>query len=292
MQRTDMTHSARRAVAVLLLGTGLAAACGAQVSPLAPACPAGQAPLVDSTPRTLYLSAARRFHGRRFTEAQQASTRRYADAIRARFIAPSSVGSVPLLASWWGGTGTDRNRGPVVLLGQLGLVTRADGSVRDLVWVSAPFSERVAEAVGEAVRAADRAGAFATLGAAGDARPDDTLLVLLSVDTTGVEAPIPLLRVAVPAYVVDGPPAVVRQVPPEYPEVAERALITTEVETSFIIGSDDRMVPASLRFQRVDWHDFIPPVRQALLETVYRAPRSNGCRVPAFVSQSFQFRMR
>ena len=280
-----------RAVTWLVALSGVATTLVAQADPLVPRCPEGAAPVVDSSVVVVGLAPRLEFRGRRYDAAHRAQNLYIADAIRAHFVPPASLGALPLV----GEAPAVRARAGEVsrsaLRTELVVIRRPNGHLREIAWTLQPASGPLGEALVAAVRSAEADGSLAEVHRPAGAKGDDT--VALAVVTTSDSAPpqLPLMRARVPVYVVDSAPMVVQLTQPIYPVAARRARVATELTAWFLIGSDAQVIPASVQFTRVDWQDFIEPIRTALATSRFLAAQSGGCRVPFFAQQQFAFEL-
>jgi outer membrane biosynthesis protein TonB len=76
---------------------------------------------------------------------------------------------------------------------------------------------------------------------------------------------------------------------PRYPGEALAGELEARVEAIFVIGSDGRVIPETIRFTRIDRAMFVAPVRSVLLDAEFRPGISGGCAVPTTAQQPFQF---
>jgi hypothetical protein len=278
------------AVALLVALPITVAAQADQIPALTPQCDAGAAPKVDTATVTVGLWPADRWKDRKYGDKQQLRMRYYADAIRQHFVAPPSLGELPLLGEETAGKPNDDGMRSVIAAG-LVLVVAPEGRTKTVAWGKRPLSDQLAAALAAAVSAADTAGAFD--GIPREAAANDTLL--LTVGSRRGELPlggVALLRARVEGYVVDRPPMARKLATPEYPENARRNFAGNKGVLSVIIGSGGRAYMPSFHLTRTDFSDFELPMRVAVAESIFEAARSGGCRVPQLVQQPFEFHPR
>ena len=273
-----------RTCALVLMASAIATSLGAQpagsVNPAAPICPAGAAPRIDSSVVVVGITPSREFRGRRYPAAHRLHAMYLADAIRARFVAPPSLGALPVLGAALPADPQQLDVSRAVLRAEFVLILRPDGHLHKVAWQLQPVSVPLGEALIAAVRAAEDAGALAEIHAPAGTRGLDTVAIALITTSDARPPELPLMRARVPVYVVDSQPMVLKMNPPAYPESARAAHIPGEVEAVFVIGSDSRVIPESVQFTRADWQDFIAPIRTALATSRFQAAQSGdaGCR--------------
>ena len=280
-------------IALLLIAMGsLPSALIAQASAYAPACPAGKTPLIDSSEVVVELAAGDGWHDRRYSDEQRLRILYYADAIGQRFVAPLTLGEIPVLAEMPRGAQQRDNGARLVLSGSLVLLVAPDGRMHLLAWQQRPLSAPLAQALTNAARMAEDSGNFASILPAGQTKGIDTLLLALRSRFADSAGGVPLMRARVNGYVAETPSKVLRGMTAEYPDMALRAGVQAGVNAVFVIGSDARAVMPSLQFTRADWQDFMGPVRSAIQAGEFIAATSGGCTVPSYVMQLFQFKIR
>ena len=186
-------------IALLLIAMGsLPSALIAQASAYAPACPAGKTPLIDSSEVVVELAAGDGWHDRRYSDEQRLRILYYADAIGQRFVAPLTLGEIPVLAEMPRGAQQRDNGARLVLSGSLVLLVAPDGRMHLLAWQQRPLSAPLAQALTNAARMAEDSGNFASILPAGQTKGIDTLLLALrSLTVVGTSlswAPAPSTR--------------------------------------------------------------------------------------------------
>lgn len=258
-----------------------------QLPALSPQCPAGAAPKVDSTAVTIGIWPSKKWRDESYDEAQRQRMQYYADGIRQHFVAPASLGELPVLGEGFEkGGGIERS----VLGGSVALIVTPEGRLSKIAWEQSPLSIPLANAITSAATAADSAGAFDGIPRRRNAL--DTLSLNIGAWTQRVpEKAAALLRARTAAYVVESDANLLRRVPPEYPENAKRNFAENVTVVTFIVGSDGKAHMPSFQAIRTDFRDFEAPIRTAVGEATYRPARSGGCAVPRLVSQQFDFRM-
>lgn len=285
----SVTQHWRRMVLIKALLLGAAAVAHAQAGPLDAVCPAGKAPVIDSASVVVGITPEVEFRGKPYSSEQLQRTMFYADAIRARFVPPASLGTLPVLGHAAPGQDSAKRVVPM-LAGELVLITKPNGRLRTLAWQRRPLPAALGNALVKAARDADAVGDFDGLLRNDGVKGDDTLIVALTTDHVADIVPLALMRAMVPTYVVDAPALVVKLALPVYPADARRAGVTGDVVAAFILGSDAKVVDESVQLMRADWYAFMGPVRRSLRDSQFRAATSNGCRVPVSAMHAFAFR--
>lgn len=258
---------------------------------LTPQCPAGASPILDTATVTVGLWPAPKWKDKKYNDAQQLRMRYYADAIRRHFVAPASLGELPVLGEVEAKQrGTDDGSRSVVSAG-LVLVVTPEGRAKTVAWERVPMSVSFAAALANAVRTADTSGAFD--GIPREAEAGDTLL--LTIGSRRGELPRgaqALLRAQVTGYVVERAPLVSTLPAPEFPENARRNWARNKGVVAFIVGTNGRAYMPSFQLTRNDWADFEPPIRSAIAAAEFVPARSGGCRVPQLGVQPFDFNLK
>lgn len=278
----------RRQLLLAAVVSSAAAAQAVAVSPLAPRCPEGREPRVDTSTVIVVVNAGTAWNRRMYTEADRMRILFYADAIRQRFVAPASLGVVPVLyesglRAWGGETSPHSAVG-----GKLVLVVKSNGRIREVFWQVLPLSRAFSTAVYDAAIAAARD--FDGMPGAEGARGDDTLVVQMrSVEAEPNTAELPLMRASLMRYIANSPVATLKQGSLYYPANAGDAGVTNEGEMQVIVGSDGRAVMAASQITRIDWRDFVNTMRGAVSKSTYQPATSNGCAVPAVSIERFSF---
>ena len=144
-----------------------------------------------------------------------------------------------------------------------------------------------------AVQAADSAGAF-TDPADEVYRAARVLRVALDRRPRRVAEAVPLAVIAYDVLVATQPVSPDPGTPaPKYPEVARRAGAGDEVEMSFIVATDGRVEPSSLRVERATYREFVESVTRFLITTArYRPALVGACPVRQLVKQRFAYEVR
>jgi hypothetical protein len=116
--------------------------------PLQASCPAGRAPIVDTTQVVVALEPARSFRDSAYTNAQRQQISFYADAIARRFVPPPSLGDVPTLVDLpaYYSDGDD-DGGRSVLSGRIVRIVKRNGRLKTLAWEYFPMALPLARAV-------------------------------------------------------------------------------------------------------------------------------------------------
>jgi hypothetical protein len=274
----------------VLLLPSLLAAQRATVAPSEPICPAGQKPLVDTSTVTVVVNAGTAWNRRQFVEADRTRILYYADAIRQRFVAPPSLGALPVLAEWthmsWGGEPSRYS----AVGGKIVLVVKPNGRLRQAFWQVLPFSTPLARAFYLATVVADTSHDFEGIPGDENRQVDDTLVIQLrSADRASETGALPLMRAQLVSYLPDTPASVIKRGDLYYPLDAERSKVENEGEMQVLIGTDGKAVMNMTQITRIDWRDFITPMRRAVEGTIYQPAMSNGCAVPSIYIQPFKF---
>jgi hypothetical protein len=256
--------------------------------PLAPVCRAGARPMIDTTVVTLAMAPSARFRERPFAAGDRMRMRFIADGIQRHFVAPASLGDVPVLAGRVPSpVDTAVADEPGVLGGRLILALHPSGRLRTVLWEIIPYSAPLANAVVRAVQVADSAGELD--GLPRDADASDTLALDIHDDDTLRADAVPIMRAQKVSYRGDAPVIVLRRGTLHYPRVAAAQGVGTEGMARFVVGSDGNVVEAMTQITRAGWRDFVEPMRRAVHTSSYRAAMSGGCAVPALAQQPFTF---
>ena len=290
------TRFALGAACVTILSVAMTCAALAQaiaVSPGAPVCPTGAAPMVDSSTVTVIIGSGTAWNRRTFTAPDLQRILFYADAIRSRFVPPPTLGAVPTLAESplkaWGGEVSRHS----AVGGKLVLVTKPNGRLREAFWQVLPLSAPFARAVYVAAITADTAHDFDGIPGGETGRVDDTLVVQLrTIDGDPTPAELPLMRARLASYVAESPSFATKKGGLFYPTNARNAGVENEGEMQVIVGSDGKAVMSSTQVTRIDWRDFVSTMRRAIAESVFQPAMSNGCAVPSVAIERFKFSVR
>lgn len=291
-----MVATAVRRTSLVVIAMTLAGRAVAQSppsNPLLPVCAAGQSPRVDTTTVVVALEPARAFLDSAYTDAQRQQISFYADAIARRFTAPESLGDVPTLValpSYYNDGEDDGGRS--VLSGRLILIVKRDGRVRTLAWEYFPLASPLASAIVRAAQAADSAGDFDGILRPVDKRTDDTLAIDVRSKLEHETAQFPLMRARVAGYRGETLAMTQKAGHLEYPPTAGRVGVGTKGEMRFIVGTDGHAVMQYAQVTRAGWRDFVPPMRKAIATSEFIPATSGGCKVPAWVRQTFAFEIR
>jgi hypothetical protein len=267
-----------------------------------PICPAGKAPVVDTANVVYELSTATRYNGRSFTPEQLQQTMFYADAIRQRFVAPSSLGFMPVLAHASEHASEKRRKElddppetDFVLqyneIARLLLVIRKDGRLKLAAWESQPRSVALANAIYAATQLAEAEHDFDGIPAPSTGSNSDTLVVVIRENATPNVASLALMRVQYPYYRDSEMADLVKTGVLTYPTTAAQAGVEIDGEVSYIIGSDGKAIEESMQVVRSRFRDFITPMMRAVMTSAYRPAMNNGCAVPMLIVQPFAFRL-
>ena len=294
VRKPSVVRLLERAGALLLLTTAPMAAQSDAQSAYAPQCPVGTTPVIDSGIVTVQISAASEWRDRKYSAAQRSRIVLYADALRERFVPPSTLGELPTLGVQAADGTTDTSKGSTVvphvaITGRLVLILDDAGRLKRQAWEEVPLSAAFANAVTDAAAAADSTGGFDGMPPVAPGDGDTLALDITSRTKLNAAQPV-LMRARIVSYVVTQSPAVMRQEPPEYPEQARRARTENDGIVTFIIGSNGRAVSSSVQVTRTNYRDFILPMRRSVANGTYRAGLSGSCRVPIAVRQEFAFR--
>jgi hypothetical protein len=280
-------------VVVVVLAATLGGAVHAQnvtVGLAGPVCDAGDHPVVDTASVAVVIGPAKRWNQYEYTDDDRHQLLFYADAIRRRFTAPSSLGGVPILVEtpipgWGGDTSLFSAVG-----GKLVLVMSDRGRVRDKFWQVVPFSATFAQAVVAAVVAADTSRDFEGMQLTGGRGAFSDTLVL---QIRGVESPspteLPMMRAQLSRYRPEAYSRTLRQGAMVYPRGAGRSNVENKGQMQVVVGSDGKAVMPLSQITRIDWRDFVSTMRSAVETSVFTPARSGGCAVPSISIHSFTF---
>ncbi len=283
----------RAAMMVLGLSAGTGASLTAQASPLAPICPAGRAPLLDTAVVTVALDAVRPFRDSTYSAAARQQVLFYANAIRQHFMPPSSLGDLAplvLVPPFHAGKQDDGTSSAVS--GRLILIVKRDGRTRVVAWEAYPLAASLSNAIVKAVRAAEAAGDFDGIIRATESRDDDTLAVDLVALPQQSSPQLPLMRARLIGYIAESPAMVLKSGQLEYPEAARQRAVSTEGAVRFVVGSDGKAVSSSIQVTKAGWRDFVRPMTRAVETSSYRAATSGGCAVPSLERQNYSYQIR
>lgn len=289
-------HGVSRGAGVALCVLALApfAAARSQASPTdpgLPVCPAGAAPIVDTATVTVVITPGLGWNRRVFTAADRQRLLYYADAIRQHFTAPPTLGVLPTLAELpnaaWGGAPSPHS----AVGGQLILVLKSNGRLREAFWQVLPFSRNFAIAVHNATIVADTSHDFDGIPRAEPGVVDDTMMVQMRT-VRGTPAPdeLPLMRAQLVSYRVQRAPSVVKEGGLYYPMDAGDQHVGNDGEMLVLIGSNGTPVMPYSQITRLDWRDFMSSMRNAVENSRYQPAQSGGCAVPSLMVHRFTFR--
>ena len=213
----------------------------------------------------------------------------HADAIRQHFVAPVTLGRVPLLAespdAGWGGARSDHS----AVGGKLVLVLRPNGRLRETYWQLLPASERFAFAIALAVQAADSAGEFATIPPRGNAGGWDTVVVQLrSTIAPPAADELSLMRVRLPRYVSDVPARRTSESPLFFPMHSDGGMVENEGEMVVVVGNDGRADMSRTQVTRIEAPNFLGLMQRLVAAATYEPAVSGGCLVPSVVIERFK----
>lgn len=290
-----MRHLARSASLVLLVAAATSPALGSQTvaagAPLAAVCPSGGRPTVDSAVTTILIGAGRAWNQREFTEAERRNLLFVADAIRSRFVAPSSLGALVPLAetsdAGWGGDRSDH----VAVTARLVLVLRRNGRLRDLFWQLSPRSASLAAALAAAARKADIAGELAAPRSGGSAEDDTVVVQIFSRQDSIPAGALPLMRARLPRYVASLAPVRTTESPLYFPMYSRDGMIENDAEMYVTVGSDGKVVASETQVTRLELPLFLSIMQRTVGAATYEPAMSGGCRVPSVVIERFKLRI-
>jgi TonB family protein len=152
-------------------------------------------------------------------------------------------------------------------------------------------SPDVVASIVAAIWRADSSAAFAPPST--DVRRGKGAIQLRMVNAAHSAGPsVPLLRIVVPALVVDSAPALVSIFPLEYPPEARRARAGDRVILELVIGADGRPDTASIHLVQARYREFAEEAVRRLKAARFRPAWVAGCPVPTLVRIPFEFRMR
>lgn len=307
MLALQAAYRTRAAVAPRLVAliVSLASAVGAQAGPSStaaattpvstgvPICPPGGAPEVDSGTYAVVLSPGTAWNRHQYTDAERTRILYHADAIRAHFTPPPTLGDLPtigesLIAAWGGAPSAHSAVG-----GKLVMVMRPNGRLRTVFWQVIPFSRPLAIALNNAVLAADTSHAFEGMPPATDPSRDDTLVVQVRSLVKEPEATdLPLIRARLARYVITSRLAIRKEGGLYYPSNAEYRQVENKGEMQVLVGSDGKAIMPATQVTRIEYRDFLSTMRRAIEGTVYEPARSGDCAIPAIMIHSFDFSIR
>jgi hypothetical protein len=283
----DLRVPVKIATAAFLIA--LPAAAQTPANPYAPICPAGSRANVDSLDAYVTIGAGTAFNEHTYSPAARKNILFYADAIRQRFVPPSSLGAVPLLAevpmTSWGGYESQHS----AVGARLVIVVKGNGRLRDKYWQLAPQSRPLANALVAAVVAADTSHDFEGVPRALESDGDDTVVVQIrAVDRPGSND-LPMMRVRLATIVPDTPALRTKKGGLFYPSNAGNAGLEALAEVEYHVGADGKVIMPSVQFTRLNWRDFVRPVEGALRASEYAPASSGGCAIPIRMRGTFTF---
>jgi protein TonB len=91
---------------------------------------------------------------------------------------------------------------------------------------------------------------------------------------------------------VDQPPRLIRMPSPGYPPELLRREVPGRVEVEYVVDSDGRVEPASIRVVTTTHGDFARAATAAVKEAVYEPGTIAGTRVRVRITHVLQFRVR
>ena len=257
---------------------------------LAPRCPAGQRPVRAEEEHVIGVRAATAWNRHVYTAEERERVGRHAEALRRHFVAPKTLGDVPILAEAWipvyGGAPTLHS----AVGGRLVLITAPSGALRTTFWQLPPFSESFATSVVRAAEAAGKAGAFRDIPRVEGSTFNDTLVVQVRsiADAVGPDE-FALMRARLPRYEMTAPPREVEKGRFVRPTNVMYAPGENYGEMVVLVGSGGQVVHAGSHVSRVERPGFSETMRRYIETASYVPARSGKCSVPALYLHAFDF---
>jgi TonB-like protein len=152
-------------------------------------------------------------------------------------------------------------------------------------------SDDVGESIVAAIKRADSASAFSPPSPAVLHDHGTVRLRFGIVADTGRKS-IRLMRLVIPAIVVDSEPAVISLPPLTYPEMLRRAGFTDRILLQFVVLSNGRIDESTLDLLHADYREFAVEAIHGVREARFRPARIGTCAVPTVVALPIDFKIR
>ena len=152
-------------------------------------------------------------------------------------------------------------------------------------------SQEIVASIIDAILRADSAREFQPPGR--DVRRAKGAIQLRLVDAPHTRPPgVSLLRVQIPALVIDSAPSLLWMPPLEYPPVARLGRIGDRVILELVIRADGRPDTASIGILQAGYREFAVEALTRVKQARFRPAKVAGCPVPVIVRLPFDFRVR
>jgi TonB family protein len=152
-------------------------------------------------------------------------------------------------------------------------------------------SQEIVASIIDAIVRADSAREFQPPGR--DVRRAKGAIQLRLVDAPHTQPPgVSLLRVQIPALVIDSAPSLLWMPPLEYPPIARLGRIGDRVILELVIRADGRPDTASIGILQASYREFAVEALTRVKEARFRPAKVAGCPVPVLVRLPFDFRVR
>lgn len=152
-------------------------------------------------------------------------------------------------------------------------------------------SREIVASIIDAIVRADSAREFQPPGR--DVRRAKGAIQLRLVDAPHTQPPgVSLLRVQIPALLVDAGPSLLWMPPLEYPPIARLRQIGDRVILELVIRADGRPDTASIGILQAGYREFADEALTRVKQARFRPAKVAGCPVPVLVRLPFDFRVR
>ncbi len=119
--------------------------------------------------------------------------------------------------------------------------------------------------------------------------PDDLTRFVPRSEGGTVSAPIDSSRMVFNSVEVDELPELVRELRPRYPEGLQRAGVSGVVQVEYVVGSDGRVNPQSVRALSSTHPAFFLAALEALRDARFKPARRRGSSIAVLVQQTIRF---
>jgi len=153
------------------------------------------------------------------------------------------------------------------------------------------ISPDVVASIVAAIQRADSANAFSPPSPRVLHDQGTIKLGLTVVPDTGRQS-FPLMRLIIPAIVVDSEPVVISFPRMRYPNTLRRAGLGDRIVLRFLVLADGRIDPGSLDLLQAGYREFAIEAVSAVREARFRPARIGPCSVPLVVALPIDFKVR
>jgi TonB family protein len=152
-------------------------------------------------------------------------------------------------------------------------------------------SQEIIASIIDAIVRADSAREFQPPGR--DVRRAKGAIQLRLVDAPHTQPPgVSLLRMQIPALVIDSAPSLLWMPPLEYPHIARLRHISDRVILRLVVRTDGRPDTTSINIVQAGYREFALEAITRVKEARFRPAKVAGCPVPVMVRMPFDFRVR